>query len=135
MAAVVAEAETKAAILAAVRAHVRPGSVVITDELSSYDFLNAYFELRRINHSVEFARGSTSVNNAESFHSRLRRSQLGVYHRFSSGKDFDLYMQEMAFRHSHRQVDTRSLWEKVIALTLQHPKSSRFGGYWQGRAD
>lgn len=127
------EGETKAAILTAVRAHVRRGSTIITDELAAYDFLSAYFELKRVNHSVEFANGSISTNNAESFHARLRRSQQGVYHRFSAGRDLDLYVQELAFRHSHRQVDTRTLWEKVIFLTLHHPQSERFAGYWQGR--
>jgi len=127
------EGETKAAILAAVRAHVKPGSTVITDELAAYDFLSAYYELQRVNHSVEFANGSISTNNAESFHARLRRSQHGVYHRFSSGPDFDLYVQELAFRHSHRRVDLRTMWEKVLTLTMQHSQSERFAGYWQGR--
>lgn len=130
---IIVEGETKTAILAAVRRYVKEGSIIVTDELTSYDFLRAYFELRQVDHGRCFVDGTTSTNNAESFHSRLRRAQSGVYHRCATGDDFDLYVAEMAYQHSCRAVDTRTQWEEMIGMTIRQPVSGRFKGYWQRR--
>lgn len=127
------EGETRTAILAAVRKHVALGSSLYTDELPSYRFLRAYFHLKQINHSIHYADGLVSTNNAESFHARARRAQRGVYHRFANGNDFDLYLAELAYRHSCRDMDTKAAWAELIRITLQHPPSERFRGYWQRR--
>lgn len=127
------EGETRSAILAAVRRHVALGSSLYTDELPSYRFLRAYFSLRQINHSIHYADGLVSTNNAENFHARARRSQRGVYHRFANGRDFDLYLAELAYRHSCRDMDTKTAWTGLVGMTLQHPPSERFRGYWQRR--
>jgi transposase-like protein len=129
--AVVTGAETKLAIIAACLKHVRAGSTVITDELGSYDCLWAYYEMRRINHSVEFANGLVSVNNAESFHARMRRAEAKVYRRFATGRYFDKYAAELAYRHGCREVDNRTMWERLISMTIQQPRSKELNGYWQ----
>jgi transposase-like protein len=128
---ILVEGESSRAILAAVQKHIAPGTKIFTDDLSSYDFLHAFFKVNRINHSIHYAEGNTHTNNAESYHARCRRSARGVLGRFSSGDDFMLYMHELAFKHSARQMDTRSMWEAVVQMMVNQPVSDRFCGYWQ----
>jgi len=104
----------------------------MTDEGSAFGFLNLYFELWRINHSVIYAEDGRSTNCAESFHGRVWRAQKGVYHRLAHGPQFDLYLSELAFRHSHHEINPEVVWKKLLGLVLQHPVSARFYGYWQG---
>lgn len=140
--AVVVSGETKEEILEAVRRYVEPSTTLLltdepsatqlmTDDLPSYDFLRAYFPVRQVNHSVCFAWGSTHTNNAETFHQRIRRAQKGIYHRFASGPDVDLYLHELAWRHGNRGMDTRTVWENLVACCIRGPESRRFQGAYQ----
>ena len=52
------------------------------DEASGWDSLYAHYDMRRVNHSVEYrVRRRRSTNDAESYFSRLRRSEIGIHHR------------------------------------------------------
>lgn len=126
----ISNGENSLAVLEAVRAHIEPGTIIMTDEHEAYTFLRFYFELNQVNHSVKYADGEIFTNNAESFHARVRRAQR-VHGRLASGPDFDLYMQELAHRHSTCDLDTRALWETLISITMQAPPSLRFQGYFR----
>jgi ISXO2-like transposase domain len=46
--------------------------------------LHASYDIRRVNHSVEYkAEDGANVNRAESYFSRLRRAEIGQHHRIS----------------------------------------------------
>lgn len=123
--------ETRREILRVVRQHVVTQSTLISDEARGYGVLELYFELWQINHATRYADGDVFTNGAESFHARAKRGQRGVYHRYAHGAEFDLYLAEYAFRHSYSHLDTRSIWEMLLTLVIQHPVSPRFAGYWQ----
>jgi hypothetical protein len=57
---------------------------VHADESRAWDILHASFPMRRVNHSREFkADDGACTNQAESYFSRLRRSEFGIHHRIS----------------------------------------------------
>ena len=72
------------------------------DEGTAWDALHDRFDARRINHSVAFSDDGVCTNQAESFFSRLRRSELGVHHHFSA-QYLHQYANEMAWREDHRR--------------------------------
>ena len=76
-----------------------PGSVIHADEASHWDSLHARYLTKRINHSVCYSDGQASTNMAESFFSRLRRSEIGIHHHFA-GPYLSAYADEMAWRDS-----------------------------------
>ena len=64
----------------AIMQRVKPGTVIHADEATSWDGLQAHYEMRRINHSVCYSDGEACTNQAESYFSRLRRAELGTHH-------------------------------------------------------
>src|SRR5438270_6668689 len=65
-----------------IRQHVASGSIIHADESSAWERLHASYDTRRVNHSTEYATDDgTSVNQAESYFSRLRRAEIGQHHR------------------------------------------------------
>jgi ISXO2-like transposase domain len=63
-----------------VRQIIAAGSMVCADEASSWDALHAYYDARRINHSIAYHDEGADTNQAESFFSRLRRAEIGQHH-------------------------------------------------------
>ena len=115
---------------ALVRKFVTPGTVLHADEAAGWDGLHAHYEVRRINHSVAFSRDGACTNQAESFFSRLRRAEMGQHHHIS-GKYLGFYATEMAWREDHRRVANGSLHEMAASVSLAHPVSRIWAGYWQ----
>lgn len=113
-----------------IRQHVAPGSVVHADEAPGWDRLNAYYDMRRINHSQSYSRDGACTNQAESFFSRMRRAELGQHHHIS-GKYLLAYACEMAWKEDNRRVANGSQHETVTAAALAHPVSRKWAGYWQ----
>lgn len=130
---VVAQSETQAAAFAAALKHIRPGSVVAADEAPAYEPLHSRYEMLRINHRQTFAEGPACTNQAESFHSRMRRAEIGQYHHMS-GRYLIRYAHEMAYRHSRRQIDNGAIYKEMAELGLSHPISRDWKGYWRRRA-
>lgn len=99
--------ETGAEIEALVRKWVKKGSTISTDECPSFGNLKLmnYTHLV-VNHSVEFSTDEgVNENQAESFFSRMRRAEFGIYHRITP-KYMDLYAGEMAWREDMRRKNT-----------------------------
>ena len=74
--------------------------------------------------------GGACMNGAESFFSRLRRSEVG-HHYHVVGVDLARYAQESAWRESHRREINGAQTEAVVALALAARPSVDFCGYWQ----
>jgi len=114
-----------------IRARVASGTIVHADEGSGWDQLHASYDMRRVNHSVEYvAADGANTNQAESFFSRLRRAEYGVHHRIS-GQYLNQYANEMAWREDNRRLPNGSQFRFVTAAALRHPMSAQWRRYWQ----
>lgn len=114
----------------AVRARVALGSTVHADESRAWDSLHAHYDMKRVNHSVEYkSADGACTNDAESYFSRLRRSEYGVHHRI--GNHLNAYASEMAWREDRRRVSNGEQSNEITALALRHPVSRDWSGYWQ----
>jgi hypothetical protein len=102
-----------------IRQHVASGVVVHADEASGWDVLHAFYDTRRVNHSVEFvAEDGANVNQAESFFSRLRRAEYGIHHRIS-GQYLYQYANEMAWREDHCREPNGLHFRRVTGAALR----------------
>jgi ribosomal protein L37AE/L43A len=117
-----------------IRQHLASGTIVHADEGAGWDVLHASYDMRRVNHSAEYVGDDgASVNQAESFFSRLRRAEYGVHHRIS-GQYLYQYANEMAGREDHRRAPNGLHFRRVTSAALRHPKSEAWRGYWQRNA-
>jgi len=87
-----------------IRQHVKPGSLVFTDALRSYNGLNQDYIHKVIDHAKEYVRGNVHTNGLENFWSLLKRTIRGTY---VSVEPFHLfrYLDEQAFRFNFREDD------------------------------
>lgn len=117
-----------------IRETVASGTTVHADENGEWNILHASYPMRRVNHSVEFkADDGACTNQAESYFSRLRRSEFGIHHRIS-GRLLQAYANECAWRENHRRQANGTHWNLITAAALAHGKSERWAGYWHRSA-
>lgn len=100
--------------------NVEAKSIVMTDELKSYDNLKAtgpYTHLR-VNHSAkQYAYGGVHVNSLEGYWSRLKNSINGT-HIHISGKHSWKYISEFSFRYNMRKTPAAMFDRLVSAFAL-----------------
>jgi hypothetical protein len=107
---------------------------VHADESNAWERLHASYDVRRVNHSVEYkAEDGANVNQAESYFSRLRRAEIGQHHRIS-GHLLHQYANEAAWREDNRRQPNGTNWNAVIGAALAGPKSPVWTGYWHRSA-
>jgi transposase-like protein len=84
-----------------IRETVEAGSAIFSDELKSYDGLQADYQHAVINHAVEYVNGNVHTNTMENFWSLLKRGLHGTY---ISVEPYHLfrYLDEQAFRYNTR---------------------------------
>ena len=116
-----------------IRQHIPLGATVHADESSGWDRLHAYYDMRRVNHSVAYSMDGACTNQAESFFSRLRRAEIGTHHRLS-GKYLERYASEMAWREDNRRTSNGAQFRAIVASAISHPVSRDWRGYWQRSA-
>lgn len=116
-----------------IRERVMEGSVVHADEGSAWDALHIAYDAKRVNHSVTFKDEDACTNQAESYFSRLRRSEFGIHHRIS-GEHLQAYASEMAWREDNRRESNGDQYLMVTTAALAHPVSRQWKGYGQRRA-
>jgi transposase-like protein len=117
-----------------IRQRVASGSVIHADEAAGWDRLMAAYDMRRVNHSVEFmGEDGACTNQAESYFARLRRAEFGQHHHIS-GRHLAQYANEAAFRENRRRCANGENWRAVTHLALNNPKSAEWCGYWQRRS-
>lgn len=122
--------KTEAEGVAIVAERVQPGAIIHADEAAHWDKLHASYLTRRINHQESYSDGEACTNQAESFFSRLRRSEIGIHHHIS-GRYLAAYAQEMAWREDHRRVSNGEQFLIATNAALAHPVSRQWKGYWQ----
>ncbi len=105
-------------------------TAIMADEAASWNALHARFEVSRIDHGQPYStKIGTYTNGAESFFSRLRRSEIGHHH--ISGTYLVRYAQESAWREDHRRVSNGVQVRTVAGLAMAAPVSVDWCGYWQ----
>ena len=117
-----------------IRRKIARGTEVHADESGAWNILHASYPMKRVNHSVEFkAEDGACTNQAESYFSRLRRSEFGIHHRIS-GHRLQAYADECAWREDNRRVSNGMQWKWIIGAALSSPKSPVWAGYWHRSA-
>ena len=108
------------------------GSTVHTDEANAYDNLHAHYDMRRVNHSIEYlSENGACSNQAESFFARLRRMEKGVIHKMSNLYASN-YANEIAYREDTRRWANGAIFNDIIQKCMQILPSNEWTGYWQG---
>ncbi|WP_169976201.1 MULTISPECIES: IS1595 family transposase [unclassified Campylobacter] len=113
--------------------HILANSQIHTDESSAYDDLLAHYDLKRVNHQIEYSGVNGENNNqSESFNSRFRRMQYGQLYRIGV-LYLSNYANEIAYREDTRRLDNRSIVDDILSRCLANNSiSNEFCGYWQG---
>ncbi len=111
---------------------IEPGSLVRTDESSAYISYAADFIHQTVEHSKEYSTlEGVNNNQAESYFSRLRRSEYGVCHRMLARYMID-YANEMAWREDHRRESEEQRLRDLLAKSTSIGLARWWRGYWQG---
>jgi transposase-like protein len=93
-----------------VKEHVSVEPIINTDELASYNGLDAFFAGHEtVNHSSgQYVRtnsdsSKTHTKTAESFFALIKRGQYGIFHQLSK-KHLHRYVEEFKFRWNRRKI-------------------------------
>jgi hypothetical protein len=90
-------------LLPIIKAHVAPGTHVMTDEAGQYAHLNKHFAAHDFvtNGTGEYVRGDAHTNTAEGFYSVFKRGMEGIYQHCSEDH-LHRYVAEFDFRYNNR---------------------------------
>lgn len=114
-------------------AHIKPNSVVMTDESGAYNQLCQHYEHYTVSHSREFCSSEgINDNHCEAFFSRMRRAEYGIYHGYRP-TFLHFYASEMAWRHTHRRLCKAEQVSRLLMKALAMGPSSRLRGYYAQR--
>lgn len=99
--------------------HIKPNSIVITDQYQVYKRLRGYYKHYVVNHSTgEYVIGDAHTNTIEGFWSLLKRGIIGIYH-FTSKKHLQKYVDEFAFRYNVRD-NTPATRFNILLKNTEH---------------
>ncbi|MEX0611930.1 MAG: IS1595 family transposase [Pirellulales bacterium] len=108
---------TKGTIQPLVRANVRRGSDVFTDESTTYAGLDSDYFHSVINHIISYAEGRVHTNGLENFWSLLKRSIGGTYVAVDLAH-LQRYVDEQVFRFNKRKgTDATRFLEIMLSVT------------------
>lgn len=91
-----------------------------------------YFDTKRINHSEHYSHDGACTNFAESFFSRMRTGERGIY-KHISGARLPLYAMELGWREQFCRKGTKFQFERIVRVAGQTKRSDTFKGYWRKR--
>jgi transposase-like protein len=113
--------------------HVSRLAVMHADEASHWDHLHDGWQVGRINHNEAYSTLESCTNQVESYFSRLRRMIRGQHH-YVSAKYLGQYANHAAWLEDHRRLSNGELAERLAGLSMAHPVSRNWKGYWQRSA-
>ncbi len=113
-----------------IKSRVTHGTKLNADEAGSWDGLHKNFEVARINHEEAYSLDGACTNWAESYFSRLRRSEIGHHHHVA-GAYLLRYAQEASWREDNRRVSNGDQVHRIATLAMGRKPSVDFSGYWQ----
>jgi transposase len=98
----------------AVRAHLNPAALMLTDDWMAYRPLRSEFNHATINHSAGiYVEGNVHTNTIEGFFGNLKTGMRGTY-KFVSKKWLQSYLDEYAWRHNNRHTGQRSMFHALV---------------------
>ena len=101
----------------AIHENIEAGSMIHTDELSSYQGIDEVYGHKSINHGAkEYFRKGVSANSIESVWAVMKRGLHGVYHH-ASKKHLGRYVDEFIFRLNDGNVKRHTL-ERLDSLVV-----------------
>lgn len=127
----VLKSENSSAIKKIAAQYIKHGTEIHTDEANAYDDLHALYNMKRVNHQIEYSSVEKANNNqCESFNARFRRMQIGQCHKISN-KYLAVYANEIAYREDTRRWDNKTIFDDILIRCASSPVSPHFAGYWQ----
>lgn len=98
----------RAALQGAIVKHVKPGSMVYTDNFMSYDNMPSEFVHKFVDHAESYVQGRVHTNGLENFWSLLKRGLKGTY---VCAQPYHLfrYLDEQSFRYNNRATKDRPM--------------------------
>lgn len=112
-------------------AYIEPGSQIHADEAPGYDDLHAFYDMQRVNHSVEYMSETGACSNqAESFFARFRRMQKGQHHKIGN-LYLSNYVNEVAYREDTRRMSNGDIFKDISRRSINSLQSNEWTGYWQ----
>lgn len=131
--AVVAPAENEAVATELIRRYVSPDAIIMTDESPAYANASATHEHYTVNHQKEWVTPEgVNENQAEAFHTGLRRWEYGVSHGARPRYLADV-LCEFVWRSNSKK---NTLWQQIESLltkALTTGYSRWWRGYYQGK--
>lgn len=115
---------TAAILLPIVQQHVRPGTIVHSDEWSSYrriQSLPSVAQHSTVNHSITFVDPTTGTHtqNVESYWNRVKtkfKRMKGVHEEMLPS-----YLDEFMWRERHGQTTRKALFNLIRDIALRYP--------------
>ena len=105
-----------------IRENIAEGTLVITDNHTSYFTMPSYFKHESVNHSTEeYKRGEFHTNTIEGFWSQLKRTIKGTHIQVSP-KHLHRYAGECSFRYSNRK-DSQGMFHTILGQIWVLPPS------------
>lgn len=124
--------EDKANVEALIKKFVAPGSTIRTDESNAYakvKLMKNGYKHEFVNHKNEYSTDEgVNENQAESFFSRYRRAEFGVYHRMTP-EFMDYYANEMIWREELRRADNRFQFETLMKRVSHARRAQHLTNY------
>lgn len=125
--------ESASSVTPLVQKYVEPYTEIWSDSGNGYSKLNAkQYPREAVTHSKEYCR-SDGVNNnqAESYFSRLRRAEYGIFHGMRR-QYFAFYANEFAWRADMKNKSIREKFDDVMTKIFKCGPSKAWRGYAQG---
>lgn len=111
---------------------IEKGSILHVDESRAWDGMEVDYDVRRVNHKVEYSSKEGHNNNqCESFNARFRRMIEGQHHHVST-LYLDLYANEVAYREDTRRMSNGDIFKDVLSRCLMTPVHGEWCGYGKG---
>lgn len=124
--------DEKAAV-PAIRALVHPDAHVMTDDQSAFGKFYVHFaDHSAVNHTKGHSIQGVHINGVEAQHSRIRRSERGVYLQLN-GAHAERYAAELSWRDDHRRVSNGQQYRAVLAAATTSRPDAELVGYWEKR--
>lgn len=115
-----------------IKKHVQVGSIIMSDENAAYNQLSANYTHKTVQHAIEYqTKDGVNNNQAESFNSRMRRAEYGIYHGFRPNY-LMIYACETAWQEDNRRKTLRERFMLIFDLLAKSGLSDIFRGYLQG---
>lgn len=101
-------------IKAFIKANVKEGSNLYTDDLAAYKHLADIYHYESVNHSSgEYKNGDACTNTIEGFWSLLKRQIVGIHHSVSS-EHLQRYSNEATYRYNRRKLTQDEKFEDAL---------------------